>query len=102
MTETKYGTQEHYKEMFSDILADIACYNTVEENLDSIDNVLAGFINAIDEWLVYHNTACRSYAELRKRLLDDVYGTPEAIEREEAELPTIPPFPSLLDAKRVD
>ena len=50
-----------------DILADIACYDTVEENRESIDLVLAGFIDAIDEWLVYHNTACQSFEELRRQ-----------------------------------
>ena len=85
-----------------DILADIACYDTVEENRESIDLVLAGFIDAIDEWLVYHNTACRSYKELREKVLGDVYGTPEAIEAEEMSLPLIPAFPSLRDARKVD
>ena len=88
--------------MFMDILADIACYDTVEENRESIDLVLAGFIDAIDEWLVYHNTACQSFEELRRQLLSDVYGTPETIEAEEMSLPPIPAFPSLRDARRVD
>ena len=54
--------------------------------------VLAGFIEAIDEWMVYHDTACRSYQELRDKLLGDVYGTPEAIEAEEMSLPLYPCF----------
>ena len=99
---TRTFDQAYYKGMFMDILADIACYDTVEENRESIDLVLAGFIDAIDEWLVYHNTACRSFQELRKELLGDVYGTPEAIEAEENALPTIPAFPSLLNARRAD
>ena len=99
---TRTFDQAYYKSMFMDILADIATYDTLEENRESIDLVLAGFIDAIDEWLVYHNTACRSYKELREALLGDVYGTPEAVLAEEAALPTIPAFPSLKDAKRVD
>ena len=99
---TRTFTQQYYKSMFMDILADTATYDTVEENRDTIDMVLAGFIQAIDEWMVYHDTACRSYQELRDKLLGDVYGTPEAVAAEEMSLPTIPPFPSLINAKKVD
>ena len=99
---TRTFDQAYYKGMFMDILADTATYDTVEENRESIDLILAGFIDAIDEWMVYHNTACNSYKELRDKLLGDVYGTPEAIEAEESSLPTIPAFPSLRDAKRVE
>ena len=99
---TRTFDQTYYKGMFMDILADVATYDTVEENRESIDLILAGFIDAIDEWMVYHNTACCSFQELRKKLLSDVYGTPEAIEAEENALPTIPAFPSLRDAKRVE
>ena len=94
--------QQYYKSMFMDILADTVCYDTVEENREQADMILAGFIDAIDEWLAYHNTACRSFQELREALLGDVYGTPEAVLAEEASLPTIPAFPSLRDARRVD
>ena len=99
---TRTFDQEYYKGMFLDILADVATYDTVEENRESIDLILAGFIEAIDEWMVYHNTACRSYKELRDKLLGDVYGTPEAVEAEEDALPTIPAFPSLINARRAD
>ena len=99
---TRTFDQAYYKSMFMDILADTACYDTVEENREQADLILAGFIDAIDEWLAYHNTACRSFQELREALLGDVYGTPEAIEAEEAALPLIPAFPSLRDAIRVD
>ena len=99
---TRTFDQAYYKGMFMDILADIACYDTVEENRESIDLVLGGFIDAIDEWLVYHNTACQSFEELRRQLLGDVYGTPEAIAAEEMSLPNIPPFPSLANARRAD
>ena len=99
---TRTFDQAYYKGMFMDILADVATYDTVEENRESIDLILAGFIEAIDEWMVYHDTACRSYQELRDKLLGDVYGTPEAIEAEEMSLPTIPPFPSLANARRAD
>ena len=42
--------------MFMDILADTATYDTVEENRETIDMILAGFIEAIDDWMVYHDT----------------------------------------------
>ena len=99
---TRTFDQAYYKGMFMDILADTATYDTVEENRETIDLILAGFIEAIDEWMVYHDTACRSFEELRQKLLGDVYGTPEAIEAEEMSLPTIPAFPSLTGARRVD
>ena len=99
---TRTFDQKYYKGLFMDILADVATYDTVEENRESIDLILAGFIEAVDEWMVYHDTACRSYKELRDELLGDVYGTPEAVAAEEMSLPTIPAFPSLRDAKRVD
>jgi len=99
---TRTFDQEYYKGLFMDILADVATYDTVEENRESIDLILAGFIEAVDEWMIYHDTACRSYKELRDELLGDVYGTPEAVAAEEASLPTIPAFPSLRDARRVD
>ena len=99
---TRTFDQAYYKGMFMDILADVATYDTVEENRESIGLILAGFIEAVDEWMVYHDTACRSYKELRDELLGDVYGTPEAVAAEEMSLPTIPAFPSLRDARRVD
>ena len=99
---TRTFDQAYYKGMFMDILADVATYDTVEENRESISLILAGFIEAIDDWMVYHDTACRSYQELRDKLLGDVYGTPEAIAAEEMPLPSIPAFPSLRDARRVD
>jgi len=99
---TRTFDQAYYKGMFMDILADTATYDTVEENRETIDLILAGFIEAIDEWMVYHDTACRSYKELRDKLLGDVYGTPEAVAAEELGLPTIPAFPSLTGARRID
>ena len=99
---TRTFDQAYYKGLFMDILADVATYDTVEENRESIDLILAGFIEAVDEWMVYHDTACRSYKELRDELLGDAYGTPEAVAAEEMSLPTIPAFPSLRDARRVD
>ena len=99
---TRTFDQAYYKGMFMDILADVATYDTVEENRESIGLILAGFIEAIDDWMVYHDTACRSYKELRDELLGDVYGTPEAIAAEEMSLPIIPPFPSLVNARRAD
>ena len=99
---TRTFDQAYYKGMFMDILADVATYDTVEENRESMSLILAGFIEAIDDWMVYHDTACRSYQELRDELLGDVYGPPEAIEAEEMSLPPIPAFPSLRDARRVD
>ena len=88
--------------MFADILCDCANYETVEDNRAQAEMILAGFIDAIDDWMKYHDTAYKSFQELRDNLLKDVYGSLEALEREEEALPTIPPFPSLLDARKVN
>ena len=87
---TRTFDQAYYKGMFMDILADVATYDTVEENRESIGLILAGFIEAIDDWMVYHDTACRSYQELRDELLGDVYGTPEALSLIHISEPTRP------------
>ena len=40
---TRTFDQAYYKGMFMDILADVATYDTVEENRESIGLILAGF-----------------------------------------------------------
>ena len=43
----KYGTAEHYESMFSDILADAGNGDTVDDNRETIENILNGFEAAI-------------------------------------------------------
>ena len=63
----KYGTAEWYESMFSDILADAANNETVEENKETIENILNGFEAAIKSWLRYHSHAVDSYRLLLEK-----------------------------------
>lgn len=63
----KYGTAEWYESMFSDILADAANNETVEENKETIENILNGFEASIKSWLRYHSHAVDSYRLLLEK-----------------------------------
>ena len=58
---SSYGTPEYYAEEFSDFLADVG-----EGHL--MDNVVAGFFQAIDEWENYHTEAAKRYGSFRERI----------------------------------
>ena len=92
--------QIHYRELFADILCEAVTYETIEENNEQAEIILAGFIDAIDSWLQYHQSAYKTYDHLRQRVLGDVYGTPEEVEREEDELPSIPEWPTIIQAAK--
>ena len=101
-TKPKYGTREFYAEMFSDIISDTGCYETIEENYETVMKIMGGFQDAIDSWLKYHRVAAESFEDLR----DEFHGFSissvqpsagrEELEAEEEALPEIPSFPSLL------
>ena len=63
----KYGTAEHYESMFSDILADAGNGDTVDDNRETIENILNGFEAAIKSWLRYHSHAVDSYRLLLEK-----------------------------------
>ena len=63
MANLNYGTLEFYSEQFSDILADVDATSP-----DVADNILNGFITALDEWLDYHDKQATAYAQLRQRV----------------------------------
>lgn len=60
-----YGTVEYYKELFSDILADVGCRDSVDENLVEGTKILAGFEAAINDWINYHETAALSFQKIK-------------------------------------
>ena len=97
MTNNEYGTVKFYAEHFADILADVACYSTPEENERAVKNILRGFQVAIQEWLDYHSAAVASYSQLRDELIaEDREEQALLDELDAAELPDIPEFPSVL------
>lgn len=63
----KYGTAEWYESMFSDILADAGNGDTVDDNKETIENILKGFEAAIKSWLRYHSHAVDSYRLLLEK-----------------------------------
>ena len=91
-----YGTVEYYREYFADIIADVGTYDEIERNRVTMANVIEGFKQAIQEWMVYHDTSARSYRELLNMFVSSGLETPEQLSQEEAELPPIPSFPSLM------
>ena len=102
MIKAEYGTKEYYQELFSDIISDTGCYETVEENYETVMTIMAGFQAAIDSWLKYHRTAVESFEDLRDEFhgfsissVQPLAGRDE-LEAEEDALPKIPKFPSLI------
>ena len=81
--------------LFADILTDIACYDTPEQNAAAAEAVLSAFVSAIDDWLKYHKASYDSYAALREKVINTPFGIKDDLAEEEAQLPSIPAFPSL-------
>lgn len=66
----KYGSVEWYESMFSDIISDAGNADTVEENKETIKNILDGFEAAIKSWLRYHSHCVDSYRHMLKEYKD--------------------------------
>ena len=58
-----YGTAEYYKEQFMDFIAD-AQADTPEYG----DNLIKGFLLALEDWLNYHQDQVYEYERLRERV----------------------------------
>ena len=104
-TRPEYGSREFYAEMFSDIISDTGCYETVEENYETVMKIMGGFQDAIESWLNYHRVAAESFEDLRDEYLgfsfssvkpEEFQELKDKLEAEESELPEIPSFPSLI------
>ena len=63
-TRPAYGTPEFYANLFSDIVGDIGD----DAPVDPTDNIIEGFIMAIDSWLEYHQGAAARYQAFRDKL----------------------------------
>jgi len=63
ISEHKYGTAEFYAEQFSDFLADAQA-----DDPKYGDNLVKGFLLAIDEWCDYHSAQVDEYNRLRERV----------------------------------
>lgn len=58
------GTMEYYSDHFSDVLADVG------ESTETIENVIAGFVDATTSWLDYHRTSAERYALFATKLTE--------------------------------
>jgi len=60
---TDYNSPENYADLFADILADIDA-----DDLSYGENIVKGFLFAIEDWLAYHQKQTDAYAQLRQRV----------------------------------
>ena len=63
MANLTYGTVEYYAEMFGDILADVD-----SERPEYAESILQGFVQAVNDWLKYHDEQTKAYKVLRERV----------------------------------
>ena len=63
MSNPEYGSIEFYENMFADILADVSTGNSAQDDITSI-NILIAFERAMQGWLEYHQQAATSYTKL--------------------------------------
>ena len=63
MADLTYGTPEYYAELFADILADVD-----KDRPGTVDAILRGFYQALDDWFIYHDHQATTYDELRQRV----------------------------------
>lgn len=58
-----YNTVANYKDHFADILADVTA-----EDPTYADNIVRGFLEALNDWLDYHQQQADAYTQLRERV----------------------------------
>ena len=63
MANLTYGTVEYYAEMFGDILADVDSAQP-----EYAESILQGFVQAVNDWLKYHDEQTKAYKVLRERV----------------------------------
>ena len=59
---------EFFRQQFADILADVSV-GDVDRDKATAENMMEGFELAINDWLCYHEDACKSYRELHAKFL---------------------------------
>ena len=65
MTSEAYGTVKWYAEQFSDILADV---DTDGPYKNSAENILKGFVAALDSWFDYHKDQADAYVSMKQKI----------------------------------
>jgi hypothetical protein len=60
---TDYNSPENYADLFADILADIDA-----DDSSYGENIVKGFLFAIEDWLAYHQKQTDAYTQLRERV----------------------------------
>ena len=63
----QYGTKEFYAELFADLIADIQ-----HDSPEISDNLVAGFLLAIDDWRKYHFNQMIELDRVKAKLHDQV------------------------------
>ena len=76
-----YGSTAYYKEMFADILGDLATGRDVEDE-ETMCNILEGFELAIFEWLKYYEDSARRFKTLHARYLRGEFAVERADKQE--------------------
>ena len=61
----QYGTKEFYAEQFSDLIADVQ-----HDKPETSDNLVAGFLLAIDDWRKYHVNQILELDRVESKLYD--------------------------------
>ena len=64
MNKYEYGTTEYYREYFSDVISDVAVHDDIEQNQETISNIMNGFKQAVEQWIAYHSASAASHKEL--------------------------------------
>ena len=55
--------RKYYAAMFADLLADVD-----GEDPEATDNIMDGFMLALEDWFNYHDVQARTYSDLRLRV----------------------------------
>lgn len=63
MANLTYGTAEYYKEQFMDFLADAQV-----DHPEDGDNLIKGFLMALEDWCEYHKGQVNEYERLQQRV----------------------------------
>ena len=63
----EYGTKEYYAEMFADFIADVQ-----HDSPETSDNLVAGFLLAIDDWRKYHVKQILELDRVESKLNDQI------------------------------
>lgn len=63
MANLTYGTAEYYKEQFMDFIGDAQA-----DQPENGDNLIKGFLLALEDWCDYHKAQVNEYERLQQRV----------------------------------